>query len=80
MEGDTLALMSALLLLVTLLPMLPVALGPHLHEIFEVFSRLAFFHYNQTVQLSSSFNSVSVDRDKFYLLHLQVLYTYCNIF
>ncbi|XP_077271959.1 tuberous sclerosis 1 protein hamartin isoform X3 [Temnothorax americanus] len=35
-EADILPLMSALLLLVMLLPMLPAALGPYLPEIFEV--------------------------------------------
>ncbi|XP_033222128.1 hamartin [Belonocnema kinseyi] len=72
LEGETLSLMSALLLLVTLLPMLPVALGPHLHDIFEVFARLASFYYIQSTQLSSSSNSASADREKFYLLHFQV--------
>ncbi|XP_043481993.1 hamartin [Leptopilina heterotoma] len=70
-EGETLSLMSALLLLVTLLPMIPGVLGPHLHDIFEVFARLVTFYYNQASQLSLQ-NSTSVEWDRIYFLHLQV--------
>ncbi|XP_015607620.1 hamartin [Cephus cinctus] len=76
--GDMLSLMSALLLLVTLLPMLPAALGPYLQEIFEVFGRLASYHHHQSSFFSSSTSLSSVscsgnmDKDHLYLLHLQV--------
>ncbi|XP_029163759.1 hamartin [Nylanderia fulva] len=77
-EADILPLMSALLLLVMLLPMLPAALGPYLPEIFEVFGRLASYYYYQSSLLSSStpFTSTAVpnviDKDHLYLIHLQV--------
>ncbi|KAG7189794.1 hypothetical protein KM043_017455 [Ampulex compressa] len=77
-EADTLSLMSALLLLVMLLPMLPAALGPYLSEIFEVFGRLAFYYHHQSLSLSSSalFTSATasgiINKDHLYLLHLQV--------
>ncbi|XP_012528539.1 hamartin [Monomorium pharaonis] len=78
-EADILPLMSALLLLVILLPMLPAALGPYLAEIFEVFGRLAtYYHHHQSSLLSSStpFNSTTapnvIDKDHLYLIHLQV--------
>ncbi|XP_039310826.1 hamartin isoform X2 [Solenopsis invicta] len=80
-EADILPLMSALLLLVMLLPMLPAALGPYLPEIFEVFGRLASYyhhHHHQSSLLSSStpFNSTTapnvIDKDHLYLIHLQV--------
>ncbi|XP_008215253.1 hamartin isoform X2 [Nasonia vitripennis] len=82
-EEDIVLLMSALLLLITLLPMLPTALTPHLNEIFEVFSRLASFHYHRFISISSaysvSFSTISMlnqhggcDADQLYLLHVQV--------
>ncbi|KAL6435574.1 hypothetical protein ACFW04_005493 [Cataglyphis niger] len=78
-EADVLPLMSALLLLVMLLPMLPAALGPYLPEIFEVFGRLASYYHYQLSLLSSStvFTSTStvsnvIDKDHLYLIHLQV--------
>nr|XP_033340939.1 hamartin [Megalopta genalis] len=77
MEADTLSLMSALLLLVMLLPMLPAALGPYLSEIFEVFGRLASY-YHQSLSLFSSpmhFTTTTagtIDKNHLYLLHLQV--------
>ncbi|XP_043492951.1 hamartin isoform X2 [Polistes fuscatus] len=77
-ETDTLSLMSALLLLVMLLPMLPVALGPYLQEIFEVFGHLVFYYYQQSLTLShprhTTSNMVlsSIDINHLYLLHLQV--------
>nr|XP_034183877.1 hamartin isoform X1 [Osmia lignaria]XP_034183886.1 hamartin isoform X1 [Osmia lignaria]XP_034183894.1 hamartin isoform X1 [Osmia lignaria]XP_034183904.1 hamartin isoform X1 [Osmia lignaria] len=79
MEADTLSLMSALLLLVMLVPMLPAALGPYLSEIFEVFGRLASYYHYQSSSVSSSpmhFTSTTVtgtiDKNHLYLLHLQV--------
>lgn len=79
MEADVLPLMSALLLLVMLLPMLPAALGPYLPEIFEVFGRLASYYHYQLSLLSSStaFTSTStvpnvINKDHLYLIHLQV--------
>ncbi|XP_043585583.1 hamartin isoform X4 [Bombus pyrosoma] len=79
MEADTLSLMSALLLLVMLLPMLPAALGPYLTEIFEVFGRLASYYYHQLSSVFSSpmrFTSTTItgtiDKNHLYLLHLQV--------
>ncbi|XP_026829957.1 hamartin isoform X2 [Ooceraea biroi] len=77
-EADVLPLMSALLLLVMLLPMLPAALGPYLPEIFEVFGRLASYYHHQSSLLSPStpFTSTTVpnviDKDHLYLIHLQV--------
>ncbi|CAK9803346.1 TSC1 [Anthophora plagiata] len=78
-EADTLSLMSALLLLVMLLPMLPAALGPYLSEIFEVFGRLASYYYHQSSSVFSSpmhFTSTTItgaiDKNHLYLLHLQV--------
>lgn len=73
-----LSLMSALLLLVMLLPMLPAALGPYLSEIFEVFGRLVSYYYHH--QSSSVFSSPmhftsatgTIDKNHLYLLHLQV--------
>ncbi|XP_008556142.1 hamartin [Microplitis demolitor] len=70
-EVDALSIVSALLLLVTLLPMLPAALGPYLNDIFEVFNRLASYYHNQ----SNSLNNLpanSADKDSFYLLHLHL--------
>lgn len=78
MEADILPLLSALLLLVMLLPMLPATLGPYLPEIFEVFGRLASYYHHQSSLLSSStlFTSATVpnviDKEHFYLIHLQV--------
>lgn len=75
-EADILPLMSALLLLVMLLPMLPAALGPYLPEIFEVFGRLASYYHHQSSLLSPSFTSTTapnvIDKDHLYLIHLQV--------
>ncbi|CAL7939958.1 unnamed protein product [Xylocopa violacea] len=78
-EADTLSLMSALLLLVMLLPMLPAALGPYLPEIFEVFGRLASYYHHQSSSVFSSpmhFTSTTItgtiDKNHLYLLHLQV--------
>ncbi|XP_032671289.1 hamartin isoform X2 [Odontomachus brunneus] len=77
-EADILPLLSALLLLVMLLPMLPAALGPYLPEIFEVFGRLASYYHHQSSLLSSStlFTSTTVpnviDKERLYLIHLQV--------
>ncbi|XP_014474837.1 PREDICTED: hamartin [Dinoponera quadriceps] len=77
-ETDILPLLSALLLLVMLLPMLPAALGPFLPEIFEVFGRLASYYHHQSSLLSSStlFTSTTVpnviDKEHLYLIHLQV--------
>lgn len=75
-EADILPLMSALLLLVMLLPMLPAALGPYLSEIFEVFGRLASYYHHQSSLFSPSFTSTTapnvIDKDHLYLIHLQV--------
>ncbi|GLV45534.1 Tsc1 [Carabus blaptoides fortunei] len=45
-ETDILPLLSALLVIVVLLPMIPALLGPFLHEIFDIFSRLAAWNCN----------------------------------
>ena len=67
--------MSALLLLVTLLPMFRTALNQQqLLEIFEVFFRIASLHCQYSSN-SSSRSSIFNDKDKFYFLHLQVC---CN--
>ncbi|XP_043248738.1 hamartin [Colletes gigas] len=77
MEADTLSLMSALLLLVMLLPMLPAALGPYLSEIFEVFGRLASYHHQSSSLFSAPMHFAptttgTIDKNHLYLLHLQV--------
>lgn len=77
MEADILPLMSALLLLVMLLPMLPAALGPYLSEIFEVFGRLASYYQSSLLSPSVHFTSTTtvpnvIDKDHLYLIHLQV--------
>lgn len=78
MEADILPLVSALLLLVMLLPILSAALGPYLPEIFEVFGRLVSHYHHQSSLLSSStlFTSTTVpnviDKEHLYLIHLQV--------
>ncbi|XP_012227848.1 hamartin isoform X2 [Linepithema humile] len=83
-EADILPLMSALLLLVMLLPMLPAALGPYLPEIFEVFGRLTSYYHHQSslLPLSTPFISTTVpniiDKDHLYLIHLQV--GLCSLF
>ncbi|XP_046735382.1 hamartin isoform X1 [Diprion similis] len=74
-DGEILPLMSALLLLVTLLPMLPAYLNPFLNDIFEVFARLASYHHQQSSQASlatSASPSAEMERDRLYILHLQV--------
>ncbi|XP_046998825.1 hamartin isoform X2 [Schistocerca americana] len=60
-ETDILPLMSALLVLIVLLPMIPALLGPHLQDIFEVFSRLAAWNTNNPNKLPAE-----------HLLHLQI--------
>lgn len=50
-ETDILILVSALLTLIVLLPMIPAYVGPHLQEIFEVFSRLAAWNTNNPNKL-----------------------------
>ncbi|KAJ9597281.1 hypothetical protein L9F63_011852 [Diploptera punctata] len=45
-EIDILPLMSALLILIILLPMIPALIGSYLQDIFEVFSRLAAWNTN----------------------------------
>lgn len=79
MEADILLLVSALLLLVMLLPILSAALGPYLPEIFEVFGRLtSYYHHHQSPLLSSStlFTSTTVpnviDKEHLPFIHLQV--------
>ncbi|KAJ8668700.1 hypothetical protein QAD02_010363 [Eretmocerus hayati] len=81
-EEDIVLLMSALLLLIILLPMLPVALIPYLHEIFEVFARIVSYHYHRF----PSFSMINVPTstslllnvhdsnhvNQIYVLHLQV--------
>lgn len=61
METDILLLMSALLVVIVLLPMIPSLISPHLNEIFDVFSRLAAWNTNNP-------NKVPEQN----LLHLQV--------
>lgn len=74
MEADIVPLMSALLLLVMLLPMLPAALGPYLPEIFEVFGRLASYHHQLSLLSPTSFTSTTnvISKDHLHLIHLQV--------
>ncbi|XP_049814163.1 hamartin [Schistocerca nitens] len=60
-ETDILPLMSALLVLIVLLPMIPALLGPYLQDIFEVFSRLAAWNTNNPNKLPAE-----------HLLHLQI--------
>ncbi|XP_044014217.1 hamartin-like isoform X2 [Aphidius gifuensis] len=82
-DTNTLSLMSALLLLVTLLPMLPAALGPHLNDIFDIFGRLSYYHCHQSLNFTSSSStststtnsnnfSYNMDNNQLYLLHLQI--------
>lgn len=64
-ETDILPLMSALLVLIVLLPMIPALIGNYLQDIFEVFSRLAAWNTNNPNKLLEE-----------HLLHLQAgLYT-----
>ncbi|XP_022201309.2 hamartin [Nilaparvata lugens] len=60
-ETDMLLVMSALLLLIILLPMIAGLIGPVLQEIFDIFSRLAAWNTNNPNKMSES-----------YMLHLQV--------
>ncbi|XP_069705374.1 hamartin isoform X2 [Periplaneta americana] len=60
-ETDILPLMSALLILIVLLPMIPALIGNYLQDIFEVFSRLAAWNTNNPNKLPEE-----------HLLHLQV--------
>ncbi|PSN42592.1 hypothetical protein C0J52_08706 [Blattella germanica] len=59
-EIDILPLMSALLVLIVLLPMIPALIGSYLQDIFEVFSRLAAWNTNNPNKLPED-----------HLLHLQ---------
>lgn len=45
-ETDILPLLSALLVIVVLLPMIPALIGPFLQDIFDIFSRLAAWNCN----------------------------------
>ncbi|KAK7868192.1 hypothetical protein R5R35_003057 [Gryllus longicercus] len=60
-ESDILCLMSAVLVLIVLLPMIPALMGPYLQDVFEVFSRLASWNTNNPTKLPEE-----------HLLHLQV--------
>ncbi|KAG8232141.1 hypothetical protein J437_LFUL012151 [Ladona fulva] len=60
-EVDILPLMSALLVIIVLLPMIPALIGPHLQDIFDVFSRLAAWNTNNPNKLPEQ-----------HLLHLQI--------
>lgn len=60
-ETDMVLVMSALLLLIILLPMIAGLIGPVLQEIFEIFSRLAAWNTHNPNKMSES-----------YMLHLQV--------
>ncbi|XP_075228595.1 tuberous sclerosis 1 protein hamartin isoform X2 [Lycorma delicatula] len=60
-ETDMLSVMSALLVVIVLLPMIAGFVAPLLQEIFEVFSRLASWNTNNPNKMSEG-----------YLLHLQV--------
>ncbi|XP_063230787.1 hamartin [Bacillus rossius redtenbacheri] len=60
-EMDILSLMSALLVIIVLLPMFPALVGAHLQELFEIFSRLAAWNTNNPNKLPEE-----------HLLHLQV--------
>ncbi|XP_066601803.1 hamartin [Prorops nasuta] len=75
-ETDLLCIMSALYLLIMLLPMLPATLGPYLQEIFEVFSRLASYYHQQSLVISLPLSTSSIpstiDKDQLFLLHLHV--------
>lgn len=61
METDIILVMSALLIIIILLPMLPSLMAQHLNEIFDVFSRLAAWNTNNP-------NKVP----EYNLIHLQV--------
>ncbi|XP_014230737.1 hamartin [Trichogramma pretiosum] len=80
-EESIVLIVSALLLLITLLPMLPTALTPHLNEIFEVFSRLASFYFYRYASNTPAFSLSAVSSLNFtncseteqpHYLHLQV--------
>nr|XP_018900314.1 PREDICTED: hamartin isoform X1 [Bemisia tabaci]XP_018900315.1 PREDICTED: hamartin isoform X1 [Bemisia tabaci]XP_018900316.1 PREDICTED: hamartin isoform X1 [Bemisia tabaci] len=60
-ETDFVSVMSALLVIIILLPMIPAYIKPHLDDVFEVFSRLASWNTANPSKLSAS-----------HLLHLQV--------
>ncbi|XP_044732259.1 hamartin isoform X2 [Chrysoperla carnea] len=60
-ETEILPLMSALLILIILLPMIPANIGPYLNDIFEIFSRLAAWNRNNSGKFSEEC-----------LVHLQV--------
>ncbi|XP_046388125.1 hamartin isoform X2 [Ischnura elegans] len=60
-EVDILPLMSALLVIIVLLPMIPALIGPYLQDIFDVFSRLAAWNTNNPNKLPEE-----------HLLHLQL--------
>ncbi|XP_076314237.1 tuberous sclerosis 1 protein hamartin [Tachypleus tridentatus] len=60
-DTDIPNLMSALLILVTLLPVVPASIGPFLQEIFDIFSRLAAWNTKKPSNVPAVF-----------LLHLQV--------
>ncbi|XP_071443239.1 hamartin isoform X2 [Hetaerina americana] len=60
-EIDILPLMSALLVIIVLLPMIPALIGPYLPDIFDVFSRLAAWNTNNPNKLPEE-----------HLLHLQL--------
>ncbi|XP_066991586.2 hamartin isoform X2 [Anabrus simplex] len=60
-ETEILCLMSALLVIIVLLPMIPTLIGPFLQDIFEIFSRLAAWNTNNPTKLPEE-----------HLLHLQI--------
>ncbi|XP_065161962.1 hamartin isoform X3 [Atheta coriaria] len=60
-ENDILLLLSALLLLIVLLPCIPSQMGPHLQDVFDIFSRLAAFN-----------SSIPEKMNEEQLVHMQV--------
>ncbi|XP_034946883.1 hamartin [Chelonus insularis] len=70
-ESDALSIISALLLLIILIPMLPAAIGPYLNEIFDIFIHLASSYHIQSNNVFTNHSNLS-GKDQFYLLHLQL--------
>lgn len=54
-DTDIAVLMSACLIVTTLLPVVPVAIGPHLQDIFQIFTRLAGYTIKKTINVPDVF-------------------------